>query len=380
MKPLFWIWLVTRVVSTTAERRSVVAPQSVVNPKETRTQTINTAPITIHVPFLKSSGTRQQPAAPAAIAQEAPEGTYLFPVTEQSKEQPPTVNLVLNLRLVMDGEKKAGQSEFVVNEPTSAPAVRANSGEYVAHEVKIVTPNTNLNPSPTPASSIGLQGGINQGDVPALSTTQGNNPNAPQQPAKNFGVVPSFLLVPKRRVLHNVRSNMKAVVPGLPMARFRQQFLFEHNKKRLLHGVSPLMQDQKLNADAQRLAIELAQQRNTTHSVLRKRVGRGENIALRCSFKGSPLTGARATNLWYDENTKFDWKNKSFSPETERFTQLVWKNTTKVGFGRSQFTDRNGRICFVVVARYEPAAKIGEKILDNVLEPIKANRKTTSIK
>ena len=70
------------------------------------------------------------------------------------------------------------------------------------------------------------------------------------------------------------------------MARFRQQFLFEHNKKRLLHGVSPLIQDQMLNEDAQRLASELAQQRNTTHSVLRKSVGRGENIALRCSFKG----------------------------------------------------------------------------------------------
>ena len=74
------------------------------------------------------------------------------------------------------------------------------------------------------------------------------------------------------------------------MARFRQQFLFEHNKKRLLHGVSPLVQDQKLNEDAQRLAVELAQQRNTTHSVLRKSVGRGENIALRCSFKGKILS------------------------------------------------------------------------------------------
>lgn len=111
-------------------------------------------------------------------------------------------------------EKKHEQSEAVVIEPTSAPAVRANSGEYVAQEVKIVTPNSNLNPSPTPAASIGLQGGINQGAVPALSTSQGNNPNVPQQPAKNYGVVPSFLLVPKRRVLHNVRSNMKASVPG----------------------------------------------------------------------------------------------------------------------------------------------------------------------
>lgn len=110
--------------------------------------------------------------------------------------------------------KKPDQSEAVVNDPTPAAAMRGNSGEYVAHEVKIVTPNTNLNPSPTPASPIGLQEGINQGDVPALSTLQGNNPNAPQQRAKNFGVVPSFLLVPKRRVLHNVRSNMKATVPG----------------------------------------------------------------------------------------------------------------------------------------------------------------------
>lgn len=56
---------------------------------------------------------------------------------------------------------------------------------------------------------------------------------------------------------------------------------------------------------------------------------------------GSPLTGARATNLWYDENKKFDWKNESFTPETERFTQMVWKNTTRVGFGRSQFTERS---------------------------------------
>lgn len=72
----------------------------VVNPAFTFVLCIS---VTIHVPFLKSSGTRQQSSAPAAIAQETPEGTYLFPVTEQSKEQPPTVNLVLNLRLVMDG-------------------------------------------------------------------------------------------------------------------------------------------------------------------------------------------------------------------------------------------------------------------------------------
>lgn len=101
-------------------------------------------------------------------------------------------------------------------EPTAAetPALKANSGEYVAHEVKIVTPNVNLNPSPTPASSIGIQGGIVQGDISATVGSQRNSPNGIQRPAKNYGVVPSFLIVPKRRVLHSVRSNMKTNVPG----------------------------------------------------------------------------------------------------------------------------------------------------------------------
>lgn len=159
------------------------------------------------------------------------------------------------------------------------------------------------------------------------------------------------------------------------MARFRQQFLFEHNKKRLLHGVPPLTEDERLDREAQNFASELAKQRNTTHSLLKNRVGQGENIALRCSFKGSPLTGARATNLWYDESKTFERKKKPNTPAIERFTQMVWKNTNKVGFGRAQFIDNRGRICFVVVARYEPSVNVGETLLDNKLEPIKVKPK-----
>ena len=58
------------------------------------------------------------------------------------------------------------------------------------------------------------------------------------------------------------------------------------------------------------------------------------------AIEGPPLTGARATNLWYDESKKFNWNVKSLTPATERFTQMVWKNTAKVGFGRAQFTDK----------------------------------------
>lgn len=124
----------------------------------------------------------------------------------------------LGMYIIAFLEKKPEQSEAipVVTEPTSPPAAlaKANSGEFVAHEVKLMTPNANPNPSPTPASSTGFQAAINQDDFPPAATPQVNSLNAPRQPVKNYGVVPSFLLVPKRRVLHNVRSNMKAMVPG----------------------------------------------------------------------------------------------------------------------------------------------------------------------
>lgn len=354
-----------------------MAPQPLLGKRDDRMQTISTAPITIHVPALLKGQDARDPA-PAAIASEAPEGTYLLPVTEQNKEQHPAINLLLNLKLVMDGEKKPDQSEAVTleTEQTAAqsPAMKVNSGEYVAHEVKLV-PNVNLDPATTPASSAGIQEGMVQGNIPSAVSSQRTRSNGIQQPARNYGVVPSFLIVPKRRVLHNVRSNLKTNVPGTPMARFRQQFLYEHNKKRLLNGVPPLTEDERLNMEAQNFASELAKQRNTTHSLLKNRVGQGENIALRCSFKGSPLTGARATNLWYAESKKFDWKKKPATPAIQRLTPIVWKNTTKVGFGRAQFIDNRGRICFVVVARYEPSVNVGETLLDNKLEPIKVKSK-----
>ena len=103
-----------------------------------------------------------------------------------------------------------------MTEQTAAqsPAIKANSGEYVAHEVKLVSPNVNLDPGTTPASSTGIQEGIVQGDSPPVASSQRTGPNGIQQSTRNYGVVPSFLIVPKRRVLHNVRSNLKTNVPG----------------------------------------------------------------------------------------------------------------------------------------------------------------------
>ena len=122
-------------------------------------------------------------------------------------------------------KKPADQSEAVtvVTEPTSSPVVKPNAGsEYEAHEVKILQPDSNANAVPSheerPSLSAlnDLPSGVVQGGVStASSPSQVKNPTGPavlQQSLRKFA--PSFLLVPKRRVLHNVRSNVKGIVPG----------------------------------------------------------------------------------------------------------------------------------------------------------------------
>ena len=79
---------------------------------------------------------------------------------------------------------------------------------------------------------------------------------------------------------------------GIPLVKFRQQILSGHNIKRLLHGVPPLTEDQKLDGEAQSFAAKLASQGSLTHSPLKDRLGKGENIALRCSFGGIVLSWA----------------------------------------------------------------------------------------
>ena len=64
-----------------------------------------------------------------------------------------------------------------------------------------------------------------------------------------------------------------------------------------------------------------------------------------------------ASDSWYNEIKDYDFNN----PENINgkvvlhFTQMIWKDTKKVGFGVSTtFKKEYNMNCFIVVANYEP--------------------------
>jgi len=58
-----------------------------------------------------------------------------------------------------------------------------------------------------------------------------------------------------------------------------------------------------------------------------------------------------ATNTWYNEVERYDFNNPGFSQETGHFTQVVWKESTSVGYAVARGP---GVIGIVVAGHYRP--------------------------
>lgn len=68
--------------------------------------------------------------------------------------------------------------------------------------------------------------------------------------------------------------------------------------------------------------------------------------------------------MWYDEVQKYDYNKPGFSAETGHFTQVVWKNSNKLGFG---YANVNGYTASV--ALYSPPGNYQGQFPQNVLRP-----------
>ncbi|XP_032904586.1 uncharacterized protein LOC116990755 [Amblyraja radiata] len=145
------------------------------------------------------------------------------------------------------------------------------------------------------------------------------------------------------------RSNMAATSDNENNA-FIAELLKEHNSLRARHQSPPLQVNPELSAEAQKWAEHLVTIKTLQHSDTKY----GENIWFKWSSNKATPTGADASESWYNEIKKYDFKSPGFHSETGHFTQLVWKASRELGVGYA--TDGKGM--FFVVAVYNPPGNI----------------------
>ncbi|CAM4985203.1 unnamed protein product [Rotaria socialis] len=139
-----------------------------------------------------------------------------------------------------------------------------------------------------------------------------------------------------------------------------------HNALRAKHGVPHLILDNTLSQEAQRVAVNSA---NTAQNQQRTyEYKQGENVYTKSNVTSIQhiSIGATATQCWYGEIKDYNFNIPIFSMSTCHFTQVVWKNTTRLGVGIA--FDNEGKTAFVV-ALYDPAGNVKEKFFQNVLPP-----------
>ncbi|TGZ68171.1 hypothetical protein CRM22_004406 [Opisthorchis felineus] len=132
-----------------------------------------------------------------------------------------------------------------------------------------------------------------------------------------------------------------------------------HNKLRERHGCGPLSYDSSLARSAQLWAEELATTKCMRHSDM---ATYGENLAYRCIEGRGPFGADEATKSWYDQGSIHDF-GEGFTYETGYFSQLVWRDSKLVGFGRA--TSSDGTASYIV-AHYSPKGNIRGRFQENV--------------
>ena len=138
--------------------------------------------------------------------------------------------------------------------------------------------------------------------------------------------------------------------------------LITHNKYRKKHNVSPLELDENLNEKAEKYAKELINfpEKYLIETYHKKPLG--ENIYISDKNKKPE----EICKIWYEESNNYNYNSKKFQKNTLHFTQLIWNDTEKFGFG---YIFNENKTC--AVALYYPPGNIFDKFDKNIKEPKK---------
>ncbi|XP_022221276.2 Golgi-associated plant pathogenesis-related protein 1-like [Drosophila obscura] len=145
---------------------------------------------------------------------------------------------------------------------------------------------------------------------------------------------------------------------------FAQEALKMHNEFRGFHGCPALSLDQDLSTACEEYAKTLSIKGVIESSSLD---GYTENL---CITRLKPVD---CITNWYNERVMHDYSAPRLNSETEHFTALIWKASTKLGIGLFSKDETH-----YVVARYKPKGNIISEFKENV--PVakgKADRSTS---
>ena len=154
--------------------------------------------------------------------------------------------------------------------------------------------------------------------------------------------------------------------------------LAQHNKYRKMHNVPELVLDNELIKLAQDYSAALAYKKNDEFSKYsvspsgaknKNKENLGENIFTCTSVLKTncyDITSTKPVDVWYNEIKNYNFSEPGFNIDSSHFSQLIWKETTKIGCGASVADDE---VTFKVVCNYYKAGNIlnKEKFEENVL-------------
>ncbi len=158
--------------------------------------------------------------------------------------------------------------------------------------------------------------------------------------------------------------------------KLNEVMLAQHNKYRKMHGVDNLVLDNELIKLAKDYSAVLAY-KNDIYSIIpsmnknKNKEKVGENIFTCTSIlKESCYTedSTKPVDDWYHEINLYNFSDPGFNIDTAHFSQIVWKETTKMGCGASV---REDGLTYKVVCNYYIAGNMINTTLfeENVLPP-----------
>ncbi|CAF1333614.1 unnamed protein product [Adineta steineri] len=153
--------------------------------------------------------------------------------------------------------------------------------------------------------------------------------------------------------------------PPVSIETYRQQALDQHNFYRAKHCTPSLILDPALNDIAQTYAQKLADLDIFDHSYNKfNGQAMGENLFATGGGAFYRGNGSQPVGAWYNEIKDYDWSKPGYKGSIGHFTQLIWKDTTRLGIGRA-VTGNNGTV--YVVGNYFPAGNYIGAFEKNVL-------------